>query len=299
MKIDTADLDVMYISYDEPDAEENWADLVNKVPWAERVHGVKGSNAAHKAAAEIALTNYVVTIDGDNIINEDFFNNSIEYDNPNAVYSWRSVNNINGLTYGNGGIKIWPKNVLLTMQTHEDAPAGNPQAQVDFCWDQDYIQMHDVYSRTYQNGSKYQAWRAGFREGVKLTLVNGERVAPENFLRGVHKKCLEHLEIWMNVGADVTHGRDAMIGAMQGCYMTMLTDWDFLEVRDFDKLEEIYKNKHINIDDVTNELKTRLGLNIIDFDEEQSKFFKKYYNRHVNKGFMVTEMDVIRQQEKW
>ena len=39
------------IPHDEPNAEKNYADLLKKVPWAKRVHGVKGSDAAHKAAA--------------------------------------------------------------------------------------------------------------------------------------------------------------------------------------------------------------------------------------------------------
>ena len=37
-----SDFDVVYISYDEPNAERNWADLLSKCPWAKRVHGVKG-----------------------------------------------------------------------------------------------------------------------------------------------------------------------------------------------------------------------------------------------------------------
>ena len=34
-----SDFDVVYISYDEPNAEKNWADLKSKCPWAKRVHG--------------------------------------------------------------------------------------------------------------------------------------------------------------------------------------------------------------------------------------------------------------------
>ena len=43
-----SDLDFVYISYMEPNKEENWADLKNKVPWAKRVDGVKGFDSAHK-----------------------------------------------------------------------------------------------------------------------------------------------------------------------------------------------------------------------------------------------------------
>ena len=48
-KIDVAELDCVYLSYDEPNKEENWAQIKNMVPWANRVDGIKGSDAAHKA----------------------------------------------------------------------------------------------------------------------------------------------------------------------------------------------------------------------------------------------------------
>ena len=33
------DYDIIYLSYDEPNAEKNYADLVSKVPWAKREIG--------------------------------------------------------------------------------------------------------------------------------------------------------------------------------------------------------------------------------------------------------------------
>ena len=68
MKVKLAELDIIYLSYDEPNAEQNYADLLTKVPWAKRVHGVKGSDAAHKACAELSTTDRFVTVDGDNTI---------------------------------------------------------------------------------------------------------------------------------------------------------------------------------------------------------------------------------------
>ena len=56
MKLKIAELDIIYLSYDEPNAEENYADLLSKVPWAKRVHGVHGSDAAHKICAEQSYT---------------------------------------------------------------------------------------------------------------------------------------------------------------------------------------------------------------------------------------------------
>ena len=37
-KFKPIDYDIIYLSYDEPNAEKNYADLCKKVPWAKRVH---------------------------------------------------------------------------------------------------------------------------------------------------------------------------------------------------------------------------------------------------------------------
>jgi len=72
------DIDIIFISYDEPNAEENWARLVKIVPWAKRVHGVKGSDNAHKEAAKQSETDWFVGVDGDNIIDEKFLDIDIQ-----------------------------------------------------------------------------------------------------------------------------------------------------------------------------------------------------------------------------
>jgi hypothetical protein len=72
--IDIADLDCIYLTYDEPQREEFWDRIKNMIPWAQRVDGVKGSDAAHKAAADASDTERFILIDGDNIPNENFFN---------------------------------------------------------------------------------------------------------------------------------------------------------------------------------------------------------------------------------
>jgi len=74
----TANLDLIFISYDEPNADINFADLENKAPWAKRIHGVKGSDNAHKAAAELSSTEWFITVDGDNKVDPKFFNIEIE-----------------------------------------------------------------------------------------------------------------------------------------------------------------------------------------------------------------------------
>jgi hypothetical protein len=120
--VDIADLDCVYLSYDEPKKEEFWVKIRNMVPWAKRVDGVRGSDAAHKAAAEASDTERFILIDGDNLPEESFFNQTIEYKDENyeqAVYRWRARNHVNGLMYGNGGMSSWTKTFVRNMRTHE------------------------------------------------------------------------------------------------------------------------------------------------------------------------------------
>lgn len=294
------DYDIIYLSYDEPNAEKNYADLCKKVPWAKRVHGVKGSDAAHKACANLSETDRFITIDGDNIIDDQFLSTEFDLTNhedahwnqltdlEHCVVSWSAQNIINGLIYGNGGIKCWPKEYVINMRTHENADPRNLHAQVDFCWDLQYIQMNGCYSTIHNNATAHQAWRAGFREGVKLALNRGERVIKTDFLTQTHQRCLHLLYIWTMIGADTKNGMWAIYGAREGLWRTMCTDWDYVNVRDFEYLND-YWNKTVQsvsegnllekIENLGDLLKSDLNLpiSVKPLDAEQSKFFKTVY----------------------
>jgi len=290
-KFKVLDYDIIYLSYDEPNAEKNYADLCSKVPWAKRVHGVEGSDAAHKACAELSETDRFITVDGDNIVRQDFLNQTIDFDEnedlSNCVISWAGNNMINGLIYGNGGLKCWPKDYVLRMRTHENADPRNQHAQVDFCWDIKYIQMEGVYCDVHNNATPHQAWRAGFREGVKMALDRGVRVSPEDFYKN-HWKNLHRLYIWLMVGADVENGLWAVYGAREGLYKTMCTDWDYINVRDFEYLNEHWDkiSKDVTEENINDEIE-KLGALLIDkldipiaeipLSGSQSKFFKEIY----------------------
>lgn len=290
-KIRVAECDIVYLSYDEPNAEQNYADLLTKVPWAKRIHGVDGSDSAHKACARIAETERVVIIDGDNIIRPDLINQEVEfYDDvdTNCVISWGARNIVNGLVYGNGGVKCWPTELILNMRTHENAEDDNAKTQVDFCWDINYIQMDSCMSDVHNNATPQQAWRAGFREGVKMTLLEGAKLAdPGQARKFIHWKNLERLMVWAHVGMDVTNGVWAIYGARHGCYKTNLTDWDYTNVRDFSYLNDLWNNEVVkNIDEynildeiqklgteITKHMNTPMG----NIDETASRFFKLVY----------------------
>ena len=306
-QIDIADLDCVYLSYDEPEKEEFWVRIKNMVPWATRVDGIKGSDAAHKAAASVSTTERFILIDGDNIPDAVFFNQTLTFVTPDweqAVFRWRAKNHINGLMYGNGGVSSWTREFVFNMRTHE-ATDGRTETEVEFCFDPMYWPMYDCYSITYPNGSAFQAWRAGFREGVKMCLNKGARPTVEEFQQQVHQRNLDHLTIWHNIGADVNNGPWAMAGARQGTYMTMLTNWDHRLVQDFDALAEIWdsvkdSDPRLLGGRVADDLYSQLDLPMAIFEGEQSKFFKHHYRSNwSNRGVMVREIDVIREQEGW
>ena len=159
-KTDITEFDIVFLSYDEPNAEENWADLLRMCPWAKRVHGVKGLDAAHKAAANESETERFLTVDGDCKVDSRFFDIRLDFSQyQETTLSWAGRNHTNGLIYGNGGLKLWWKQNVLDMRTHEH-PDRKEEEKVDFCWHQNYVQMNDCFSTTYINASPYQAWRA-------------------------------------------------------------------------------------------------------------------------------------------
>ena len=293
--IDIADLDCVYLSYDEPQKEEFWIKIQNMVPWAVRVDGVKGSDAAHKAAADASTTDRFILIDGDNLPDPNFFNLQLELDDDNkdSVFRWRARNHINGLMYGNGGLSSWTKEFIYNMKTHENSD-GDDETNVEFCFDPLYWPMNDCYSTTYPNQTPFQAWRAGFREGVKMCLDRGTKPTVEEFKEKAHGRNLDHLTIWHNVGRDVENGIWAMAGARQGTVMTMLSNWDHREVQWFDNLANLWSE--LQSDDVETiacdngkEL-SRLDLAVVELTAEQSKFFKHHYkSQFTNTGIMDRE----------
>lgn len=305
-QISVNDFDIIFISYDEDNAEDNWADLKSKCPWAKRVHGVKGSDESHKEAARLSKTDRFVTVDADTIVKPDFFNLTIDKnlaEDLTKSISWSSVNIVNGLIYGNGSLKCWTKPFVLNMKTHE--AAIDPKNKIEFCFEDGYIQSNEIFSETYPNGSPRQAWRSGFREGVKMSLDQGIKFKNKEFKEAIYWKNLIRLLVWCSVGADVTNGLWAIYGARMGCYKTNLTNWDYINVRDFDYLNDMWDDEVVDkfesydgnnmctstgfcwdndllikeIENLGIELRNYLDLEIAELDSKASKFFRSvFYN---------------------
>ena len=280
--------DIIFLSYDEPNAEKNYADLLTKVPWAKRVHGVKGSDAAHKACAAKCETEYFVTVDGDNIIDPAFLEVEIDLDalkvTKDYVFSWCGKVHVNHLMYGNGGLKMWTPKFVNNMRTHENSDPNDKKGLVEFCFDNKYYQFNENYSESFTNASPFQAWRAGFREGVKMSLDQGARVKD---VKTVWWQNYHRLLTWCNIGADVENGLWSIYGAREGAYLTNCTDWDYANVRDFDWLTDQWETTYSKVSNdmlrheisgLGETLKHECGLELFDPCKESSKYFKTVFN---------------------
>jgi hypothetical protein len=238
-------------------------------------------------------------VDGDNLVVPTFWSQSLLLDdiNRDKVFRWKALNVINGLCYGNGGVSSWTRDFVRDMRTHENTD-GRAETQVEFCFDDGYWAMHDCWSTTHANATPYQAWRAGFREGVKMCLDRGKRIDPVDF-EGLWRGNRRNLGIWCNVGADVDNGVSAMLGARQGAVKAMFDDeFDVTMVRDFDRLREFYDEykveKHADVNGhmfkaLGETLSMRLDMPMLCWQAESSRFFKESLELRENKGMMVRE----------
>ena len=287
MKIKVIEQDIIFLSYDEPNAEMNYAKLLEIAPWAKRVHGVKGSDAAHKACAALSETEYFITVDADNIVDPKFLEVEVDLKelglDETYVFSWCGKVHVNNLEYGNGGLKMWTRKFVNEMKTHENSDPDDERGRVEFCFDDKYYQFNENYSESFTNASPFQAWRAGFREGVKMSLDQGAKV---NNLQSIWWQNYHRLIIWCSVGADVKNGIWSILGAREGCYLTNCTDWDYRQVRDFDYLTEHWNKQHegkdpedtgAHINFLFKELREKCKLEISNLDNSGSQFFKKVW----------------------
>jgi hypothetical protein len=286
-KYKISDYDIVYLSYDEPNAEKNYADLLTKFPWAKRVHKVKGFDAAHRACADIATTDRFVLVDGDNIVFPKFFD--YEFEMPEAfdccTFSWNSINVINGIIYGNGGLKLWTKEFIYTMNSHENATGSDVGKAVEFCWDPRYYQMNDTFSLTCPNETPWQAFRAGFREGAKLPLDTGVKVPYQSLVRDGNKYNMSLVYRWMSLGMDARNGIWAILGARDGFIECQINDMDITKINNSDAMREYMETKFGKYsEEELVEIIKKQGAYIFDktsidlelFDAKQSAIIKRF-----------------------
>ena len=189
------DTDVVFISYNEANAEENWQRVREKFPKAKRVDKVKGIFEAHKRAAEIVDTEMFYVVDGDaEIIDAWNFNFIPSVFDLDVVHLWTSRNPINDLEYGYGGVKLFPRKLLLEATTWRvDLTTGLGKLKL----------INEVSNITAFNTDPFNTWRSAFRECAKLSASTDHDAETR-------------LNIWCTMGRDKPYGEYALSGAAQG-----------------------------------------------------------------------------------
>lgn len=280
-----SDIDVFYISFDEPNCDANWYRIKDLHPDAKRIHGVIGFDRAHRTCALASSTKRFATIDGDNWVNDGTMTYVLDDTGmEDACLSFKSKNVINGLEYGNGGMKVWDKETFLRSNTHERANS------TDFCWDIRYYQIDYPASTTVNNCSPYQAWRAGYREGVKMGYIDGKPLPDfKNDWKKIFKVNLSRLHIWASVGRDKDNGIWSILGARMAISDSMLGS-NGSRINDYHWFREKWKSVcDLDPEEAAIETGAYLsdnGFYVPEFDANESQWVKMIYTNPKREGFM-------------
>lgn len=190
--------DIVFLSFDEEQSDENWTALLARFPIAKRVHGIPGVREAHQEAARSIQTSYFWVVDADNRINDDF-DFSYEWNSyqpvDNHVRVWQARNSVNNLIYGYGGIKLLPRQAVLDHNT----------AYTDFCTtiSPNFSIDEQIASTSVINRTPLQAYRSGFREGLKLALRED-------------MESKQRLGVWRHTGVEKPNGQWVIDGVKDG-----------------------------------------------------------------------------------
>jgi len=193
--------DIIFISYNETNADENYKSLKSRFPEAKRIHGVKGIHNAHIEAAKIAESHMFWVVDGDALVDENFsFDYEVSRYELDIVHVWRSKNPINDLVYGYGGIKLLPRDLTLNINVNS--------ADMTTSISKRFKAMPEVSNLTVFNTDPFNTWKSAFRECVKLSskTIEGQ----------IDKETEERLSVWCSVGKDNLFGEYAISGAIEG-----------------------------------------------------------------------------------
>jgi hypothetical protein len=193
--------DVVFISYNEPNADENYQTLLNRCPRAKRVHGVKGIHNAHIEAAKLSSTPMFWVVDGDAVLEENFnFDLLLPHYDRDTVHVWQSRNPVNDLIYGYGGVKLLPTNLTLAMDVSSPDMTTSISSK--------FKAVQQVSNLTVFNTDPFTTWRSAFRECVKLSskVIAGQ----------INAETQERLDTWCTTGKDNQYGEFSIAGALAG-----------------------------------------------------------------------------------
>jgi hypothetical protein len=172
-------------------------------------------------------------VDGDALIDSNFkFDYQVARWDQETVHVWRSVNPINDLVYGYGGVKLFPRELTLHMDVNKTDMTTSISSK--------FQSVPEISNVTVFNTDPFNTWKSAFRECVKLSSRIIDRQDEE--------ETAERLFMWKLLGDDRPFGKYSIAGAKQGEVYgaeNRNNPEALKKINDFDWLQEQFKNVQI------------------------------------------------------
>jgi len=193
-------MDVVFISYDEPDAEQNWNILAQRCARAKRVHGVAGMETALEAAADLSSTPWYYAVFAKTRLHEQFdFSYVPDRMQQPKNYIFDCINTVNGLQYGHMGVVMYNCQGIRELNQ-----AKNFGLDYTLSFAHESVPLVSCYGNF--NQSPYHTWRTAFRECAKLAYFESQSPTVDGEYR---------LNTWLS-RAQGDHAKWCLKGARDG-----------------------------------------------------------------------------------
>ena len=229
--------DIIFLSYNEPLAAERFEKLQQRVSelatvskrkpnliWVKDIEGIFN---AHQEASNRVTSNMFWVVDGDADVVDSFdFSYMPDVYDEEVVHVWNSINLINGLEYGYGGVKLFPTQMV------RDATTWGLDFTTGLSSRFKAIPENSCYTRF--NTDAYSTWRSAFRECVKLSLNEDT-------------DSKERLDAWLHPNPDADFRHDAKRGAEEAVAFAKENKDNtevLLNINDFDWLKKQYEENN-------------------------------------------------------
>ena len=217
-------LDIIYISNGEPDAERWYNHLLKRTQTPiKRVQNVNGRMAAYKAAAELSETDWFFAVFAKLEVVDSFdWTWQPDYLQEPKHYIFHSRNPVNGLEYGHMGVIAYNKRLVLETE----------QSGLDFTLSKAHAVVPVLSAIAHYNTTPELTWRTAFREVIKLKddVVRNDSIESRHRLNTwLHKANGDHAE-WSLIGA-----QDAVeyYDAVEGDYDKLMLSFEWVWLQDY------------------------------------------------------------------
>lgn len=214
-------MDIVFISYDEPGANDRFEKLKAKYPRAKWCKNIQGQTKAYQTAADMSETDYFFAVFPKIDVVEDFkFDFQPDRLKNPCHYIFDCYNSVIDCTYGHDGIILYNKKLVL-----ETSDPG-----LDFTLSKAVTVVPILSALNKLEETPLLAWRTAFREVIKLKL---QKPTVENNYR---------LKKWLTLGK----GKNAQwvyIGAQDGVKFLKEGN-DPYKSYDFDIIKNMFEQRY-------------------------------------------------------